>query len=501
MSSPSSTRTPAEAMRRSTTPGALGRQKPVSWLRLRLQEHKLILAVGDLICVNVALGLTLSLRANLSLGPLLPSEQLPWFALISLLWVGLGVALGIYDLSLAAKPADSTWAAAGAALVTFAIFLSVPILTPVLPAHRVELFSFPVLSILGLAAWRGSYSLVLRRTQSYHRVIILGAGWCGRTLLECMAGQVAGDGQKRRWTSYEVLGFVDDDPAYQGAVVDGVPVLGTHLDLERLVQELEPEELVFAITHTQNAPESLIDAVLRCREAGLSVTTMASVYEELTGRVPVEHAGRALDVVMPVGRPALYRLFLLVKRLMDIGIGLLGCVFMLVVIPFVWLGNRIASPGSLFFIQDRVGQRGKIFPLIKFRLMVMDAERKTGAVWAQKGDSRITPVGNFLRKTRLDEVPQFWNVLRGEMSVVGPRPERPEFANRLAEEIPFYRARHAVKPGITGWAQVKYRYGASAEDALIKLEYDLHYIKHQGLFADMIILLKTLQVILGFKGR
>lgn len=134
-------------------------------MRLRLQEHKLILAVGDLICVNVALGLTLSLRANLSLGPLLPSEQLPWFALISLLWVGLGVALGIYDLSLAAKPADSTWAAAGAALVTFAIFLSVPILTPVLPAHRVELFSFPVLSILGLAAWRGSYSLVLRRTQ------------------------------------------------------------------------------------------------------------------------------------------------------------------------------------------------------------------------------------------------------------------------------------------------------------------------------------------------
>jgi lipopolysaccharide/colanic/teichoic acid biosynthesis glycosyltransferase len=221
----------------------------------------------------------------------------------------------------------------------------------------------------------------------------------------------------------------------------------------------------------------------------------------LTGRVPVQHAGRTLDVVMPVGRPALFRLFLLGKRSVDILIGFVGCLFLVLAIPFVWLANRFASPGCLFFVQERVGQGGKTFRLVKFRSMVVDAEKGTGAVWAQVGDSRITPVGNILRKTRLDEVPQFWNVLRGEMSVVGPRPERPEFVNRLAEEIPFYRARHAVKPGITGWAQVKYRYGASQEDSLVKLEYDLYYIKHQGLFADLIILLKTLEVVLGFKGR
>jgi exopolysaccharide biosynthesis polyprenyl glycosylphosphotransferase len=493
---------PASAARPACSPvGGVGRQKAVPRLRLRLQEHKMILAVGDLICVNVALALTLGLRENLSLGPLRLVEHLPWFGLLSLVWIVLSLAMDVYDLSRAANAASSVWTVTGTALITSVVFLSVPILSPVLPTHRLELFSFPLLSILALALWRSFYALMLSRTQFYHRVVILGAGWCGRTLLECMAGQDAGEGEKERCVSYDVLGFIDDDPGKQGAVVDGVPVLGTHLDLERLIRELEPEELVFAITLTQNVPQSLFDAVLRCREAGLSVTTMASVYEELTGRVPVQHAGRALEVVMPVARPALYRLFLLLKRLVDIGIGLLGCVLLLVAIPFVWLANRIASPGSLFFIQPRVGQGGKIFRLVKLRSMVMDAERQTGAVWAQEGDRRITSVGTFLRKTRLDEAPQFWNVLRGEMSVVGPRPERPEFVNRLAEEIPFYRARHAVKPGITGWAQVKYRYGASDEDALIKLEYDLHYIKHQGLFVDVIILLKTLQVMLGFKGR
>jgi exopolysaccharide biosynthesis polyprenyl glycosylphosphotransferase len=498
---PSGKPPPPTALASSSPAAGAGRQNIARRLRLRLQEHKMLLAAGDLICANVALGLTLGLRENLSLGPLRLVEHLPWFGLLSLLWIVLSLAMDVYDVSRAASAPSSIWAVTGTALITFAVFLSVPFLSPVLPTHRVELFSFPVLSISGLALWRGLYALMLSRTQFHHRVVILGAGWCGRTLLECMVGRGARAGEKERRVSYDVLGFVDDDPRKQGALVQGVPVLGTHRDLERLVRDLEPEELVFAITHTQNVPQSLFDAVLRCREAGLSVTTMASVYEELTGRVPVQHAGRALDVVMPIARPALYRLFLLAKRLVDIGIGLVGCLLLLLVIPFVWLANRVACPGSLLFIQERVGQGGKVFRLVKLRSMVMDAEKKTGAVWAKEGDRRITPVGTVLRKTRIDEAPQFWNVLRGEMSVVGPRPERPEFVNRLAEEIPFYRARHAVKPGITGWAQVKYRYGASDEDALIKLEYDLHYIKHQGMFADVIILLQTLQVMLGLKGR
>jgi lipopolysaccharide/colanic/teichoic acid biosynthesis glycosyltransferase len=189
------------------------------------------------------------------------------------------------------------------------------------------------------------------------------------------------------------------------------------------------------------------------------------------------------------------------RRLFDILIAILGCFVVLLVSPLIWLLNRLTAPGDLFYRQERVGEAGKLFQIVKFRSMMMDAEQGTGAVWATNGDPRVTPVGRILRRMRIDEFPQFWNVLKGDMSVIGPRPERPYFVNQLSTELPFYRVRHAVKPGITGWAQVKYRYGASAEDSLVKLEYDLYYIKHQSPYVDLQILLKTIQVVLGFKGR
>jgi lipopolysaccharide/colanic/teichoic acid biosynthesis glycosyltransferase len=174
---------------------------------------------------------------------------------------------------------------------------------------------------------------------------------------------------------------------------------------------------------------------------------------------------------------------------------------MLLMIPFVWLMHRFSSPGPLFYRQERVGKCGKVFTLIKFRSMVANAEHETGPVWAAHSDKRITGFGRFLRRTRLDEVPQFWNVLKGEMSLIGPRPERPAFVSRLSQDIPFYRARHAVKPGITGWAQVKYRYCASTDEVRVKLQYDLYYIKYQGPRLDLNCLLQTLRVIISSRGR
>lgn len=153
------------------------------------------------------------------------------------------------------------------------------------------------------------------------------------------------------------------------------------------------------------------------------------------------------------------------------------------------------------YSQERIGKAGKVFRVLKFRSMVVDAEARTGAVWAKEKDDRITPIGHLLRKSRLDELPQFWNVLKGEMSLIGPRPERQHFVEILEQEIPFYRLRHAIKPGITGWAQVNYRYGASASDTLIKLRYDFYYIKHQSAILDLVILLKTIRLVLGLKGR
>jgi lipopolysaccharide/colanic/teichoic acid biosynthesis glycosyltransferase len=174
---------------------------------------------------------------------------------------------------------------------------------------------------------------------------------------------------------------------------------------------------------------------------------------------------------------------------------------MAAITPAVALANALWSPGPLLYRQTRTGKGGRSFVLIKFRSMVVDAEERCGATWCEDRDTRITPVGRLLRRTRLDELPQFINVLRGEMSAVGPRPERPSIVGQLARELPLYRARHAVKPGVSGWAQIRYRYGNSVEDARCKLEYDLYYIKHANLYLDLLIVLQTLRVVLSMRGK
>ena len=181
-------------------------------------------------------------------------------------------------------------------------------------------------------------------------------------------------------------------------------------------------------------------------------------------------------------------------------ISVVGLLSLLLMIPFLTIINMMANKGPLFYTQERVGKKGKLFKIFKLRSMVVNAE-KDGAVWADKNDSRVTAFGKFLRKTRLDEFPQFINILKGEMSVIGPRPERPVFVDQLAKEIPFYPTRHILKPGLTGWAQVNTSYGASVDESLLKLQYDLYYIKHRNIFLDLNIIIKTLSTVLFFRGQ
>ena len=227
---------------------------------------------------------------------------------------------------------------------------------------------------------------------------------------------------------------------------------------------------------------------------------MVSLNRPLRSRLSLEHEGQLRSEPMSWRQRADHRLYLGVRRLFDIAGALVGCVAVLALCPLIWLANRLTSPGDLFYWQERVGLHGRPFRMVKFRSMRMNAETETGAVWAQENDQRVTPVGRILRNSRLDEAPQVWNFLRGEMSLIGPRPERPEFVAGLAEQIPDFQARHAVKPGITGWAQVNYRYAASTDDTLIKLQYDLHYVKHRSMYLDLLILAKTILVMASFKG-
>ncbi|MCU0522805.1 MAG: exopolysaccharide biosynthesis polyprenyl glycosylphosphotransferase, partial [Anaerolineae bacterium] len=300
-------------------------------------------------------------------------------------------------------------------------------------------------------------------------------------------------------TGYELVGRVAEEGANE--VESSIPLLGDMRKLVRLARQSGVNEIIL----TQGAEQTLSregrEVLLDCREVGLQISSLASVYERLTGRLPVDHATYDVQLLLsPVDNPSV-RLYRASKRVIDIALALMGLVVLGLVSPLVALANAFWSPGPLFYRQQRIGKGGRPFTVVKLRSMIPDAERCTGAVWCGQGDPRITRVGHLLRKSRLDELPQVINVLKGEMSVVGPRPERPRFVGQLSRELPLYRARHAVKPGLTGWAQVHLEYGDSIEDSRAKLEYDLYYVKHACLYLDLLTLLHTVRVVIGLKGQ
>jgi exopolysaccharide biosynthesis polyprenyl glycosylphosphotransferase len=468
-------------------------------LRLHASERRVVLLVTDLLIINAALALAwiLGAKTPVTLAALLAPYK--WFVTLSIVWSVSALFFDIYDLARAASTTQIIRSAGAAALVTVLIYILIPWFAPPLQS-RTLIFGFAILAWLGIISWRVAYAQLFVQPWFKRRALVVGAGWAGRTLEE-MLRVAPNDANPYRGTGYDLAGFVDDNPEYAGTTIGDVPVLGGHQVLVPMVRTLQIDEIVLAITHRHAIDNSLFDDLLRCRELGVQVTPMSVIYERLSGRVPVDHVGRDLYAALPTGDKAYDRFYQLIKRLADGVFSLIGLGALIVVTPCIALGNALTAPGPLFYRQPRVGKGGRVFTVHKFRSMTPDAEAKTGAVWAMPNDNRITPVGRILRKTRLDELPQVLNVLRGEMSLIGPRPERTEFVDELATLLPFYRARHAVRPGITGWAQVQYGYGNSSNDAKVKLEYDLYYVKHVSALLDLRIILQTIQVMLLFKGQ
>ena len=277
-------------------------------------------------------------------------------------------------------------------------------------------------------------------------------------------------------------------------------VLGGSDALCDLVADRQADEIAVAVTHLESVEKSaLLRGLVKCKMQGVKIHTMSALYEMVTGKIPVTHISDIwfVNTAMSGTRKGVYNPKL--KRLLDIGFSLAGLLCGLPFLLPVCIAIKLDSKGPVFYRQKRTGADDTVFHLLKFRSMIADAEQN-GAVWAQKQDPRATRVGRVMRKLRIDEVPQIYNVLKGDISFIGPRPERPEFVEMLEKTIPYYGLRHSVKPGITGWAQVNYPYGASEEDALEKLKYDLYYIKNLSAFLDFHILLRTLRVVLFRKG-
>jgi exopolysaccharide biosynthesis polyprenyl glycosylphosphotransferase len=470
-------------------------------VRLTVAERKLLLALVDLALMNAALIIAAATWVGFDPSAVTIVAYYKWFITLSLLWWACGTLFDVYNLKLA-NNVNGILAASGlAALLTTIIYVLIPFFTPTI-ASRSYVAGFILLGTGSIMAWRFLYAKGLSQPAFQRRVLIAGTGSTAQVLFrELVVAKEHGDDNPFAGTGYQIVGLLTD--AYSDIPSDevGLPVLGDMNQLVRIARQYSVDEIAVAIDEQCAVDPQVYEVLLDCHELGWQLSTLPNLYERLSARLPVEYAARDLETLPVYNETAGYRLYKAAKRLIDVLFGLAGLLPLALLVPFVALGNRLWSPGPLFYRQQRVGRGGRSFAVIKFRSMVVDAEKATGAVWSSNGDSRITPMGNLLRKTRLDELPQILNVLKGEMSMVGPRPERPSFVGRLGQDLPVYRARHAVPPGITGWAQIRYRYGNSVEDSRVKLEYDLYYVKHASLYLDLLILLQTVPTMLRFKGQ
>jgi sugar transferase (PEP-CTERM system associated) len=340
-----------------------------------------------------------------------------------------------------------------------------------------------------LTLWRYSYSALLKIVSpAKEGILIVGAGESGKAVYDIMNAP---------YSPYEVKGFLDDDPEKQIKAMDTPRVVGCTDKLLELSSTLGATTAVLAIPRNRS---SFIDrTILEARLQGIEIMEVPMVYEQISGRVPARYIEDQW-LLFSEGFSLLSKGYVQrLKRLIDFCVSMFLLVASAPIMALAALAIMIETGKPIFYRQERVGKGSKVFQVLKFRSMHVNAE-KNGAVWAENHDSRVTKTGRWIRLFRIDELPQIWNVLRGDMSLVGPRPERPEFVRDLETQIPYYSVRHAVCPGITGWAQVNYSYASSIEDSLCKLEYDLFYIKNMSLLLDLKILLRTIGVVLLREG-
>ena len=336
--------------------------------------------------------------------------------------------------------------------------------------------------------WRVVFEWANRHVTPRERLLLVGTS--------DSAVALARELHERRNLGVQIVGFIDPDPNRVGMPVLNPGVVGTIADIPTVARALGVDRVVVSLADARG--KLPMEKLLEMRIDGITFDHLASVYEEYTGKIAVENLRPSWLIFAPGFAKS--RVTRTMKRMIDLLAGGIGIVLSLPLCAAAVIAIRLTSPGPVVYSQRRVGQHGRVFMLYKFRSMRVDAEATTGAVWAKRNDSRVTRVGRVLRRTRIDELPQLWNVLRGDMSLVGPRPERPEFVSELTKEIAYYGQRHMVKPGVTGWAQVSYNYADSVESTLEKLQYDLFYIKNLSLLLDCFILIKTVKTVLMRKG-
>ncbi|TPV32919.1 exopolysaccharide biosynthesis polyprenyl glycosylphosphotransferase [Paucihalobacter ruber] len=458
-------------------------------IHFEVSERKILLRLADLVFVIIFVyGLELFFPFTYLT---INTENIVPIVVLLVYFTIFGTVFELYDLHKASKIDISFKNIVLASSVTVLFYLLTPVVTPFLPEKRLQIIYFYLAIIVGVFLWRLAYTTLIQSPRFYKKVLLIGEISNLSHILKALHDVDP---------NYKIIGFINsEDSKDEGIRFKGLKEYQV-TDLNFIISEEKISEILVASFNSDNISTELYHSLINLLERGFTIREFTQVYEEMTYRVPIQFVGKDFYKYFPFSRSNQNKLYQFFRRLFDILFSILGVLIGLILLPLVLIGNLIANRGPLFYTQERVGKNAQPFNIIKLRTMVKNAEQN-GAQWAQKNDKRITPFGNILRRLRIDEIPQVINVLKGDMSIIGPRPERPYFVTELAKIIPFYETRHIIKPGLTGWAQIQHRYGYSVEDSLIKLQYDLFYIKHRSIFLDINIIVKTVSTVLYYRGQ
>lgn len=458
-------------------------------IHFEVSERKILLRIFDVISVLLSLylvGIVFKFNYfNIS------TTNFYWTIVLGIYLNFIGSVFEMYNLQVASNQFQIIKSIILTSSMTVLVYLLTPVYTPLLPTNRLQILIFYIAIFVALFIWRMIYVRFFASSRFSKKVILV----CDKEQLkELVYALESAD------PHYRVLGFVNSDSANTKAS-DNLKIKNIDIsNLEEFVKKNSISEVVIASQKTDGITVNLYNQLIHLLENGYIIREYTQVYESITQRIPVQYVSRDFYRYFPFSRSNQNHFYLIMVRFFEIVFSLTGLLIGLIILPLILIGNVFGNRGKLFYTQERVGKNGKIFNIVKYRTMVKNAEEE-GAVFATTNDSRVTPFGKIMRKSRMDEIPQFLNILKGDMAVIGPRPERPVFVNEIAEVMPFYETRHVIKPGLTGWAQVNYSYGETIDDSLIKLQYDLYYIKHRSIFLDVNIIFKTLSTVLLYRGQ
>nr|WP_288834369.1 exopolysaccharide biosynthesis polyprenyl glycosylphosphotransferase [uncultured Flavobacterium sp.] len=459
-------------------------------IHFEISERKMLLHLVDVFSVVVAL-YTVGLFFELEY---LKSSVLNWVNLVVLITYLkiIGTIFELYNLQVASNEFSIIKSTILTVTTTVLAYFLTPVYSPVLPSNRLQIVTFLFVVFFSLILWRVFYVRFLASKRFHQKALLV----CDKEQLNDLIS-----GLEDIDPHYKIIAYVSHCESNESAEDKLLPVKCINPgDLIDFVKENYITEIVIGTQKPDSITTELYQQLLKLLESGKVIREYSQVYEEKTQRIPVQYVERDFYRFFPFSRSNQNRLYLLIVRILEVLVSLVGLFVAVLLIPFIFLMNTIANKGSLFYTQERVGKDGVVFNILKFRTMIENSE-SAKAVFATVNDTRVTAFGRFMRKTRMDEFPQFLNILKGEMAVIGPRPERPFFVKEIASIMPFYETRHIIKPGLTGWAQVNYSYGETIEDSLIKLQYDLYYIKHRSFYLDFNIALKTITTVLFYRGQ